>query len=122
MLPASAYLVAQQSRRVLIDELASVMAGLDAVLTPAAPIVAPPLGLTELEIRGERVELRRALLSCVLAPSEPACPVVSVPVGSHCGLPFGMQIIGPPETEARLLGIAAACERRWPWEERRPSI
>jgi Asp-tRNA(Asn)/Glu-tRNA(Gln) amidotransferase A subunit family amidase len=51
-------------------------------------------------------------LSCVLAPSELGCPVISVPIGSHEGLPFGIQVIGKPMAELLLLSIAAVCERR----------
>jgi amidase len=39
-------------------------------------------------------------------------PAVSVPAGcNRAGLPLAVQLIGPPNTEARLLGLAAALER-----------
>jgi aspartyl-tRNA(Asn)/glutamyl-tRNA(Gln) amidotransferase subunit A len=113
LVPASAYLTAQQARRLLIDEAARVMSGLDALLAPATPCVAPPQDSVELTVRGAQKELRSALLSCVIGPSELGCPVVAVPIGSHRALPFGMQIIGKPMAERLLLSIAAACERRF---------
>jgi aspartyl-tRNA(Asn)/glutamyl-tRNA(Gln) amidotransferase subunit A len=113
LLPASAYLTAQQARRLLIDEAAQKMKELDALLAPATPCVAPIQDSDEVTIRGAQRDLRSALLSCVVPPSELACPVVAVPVGSHQGLPFGMQIVGRPMAEPLLLSIAAVCERRF---------
>ncbi len=113
LLPASEYLAAQQARRLLMDEVAHKMKGLDALLAPATPCVAPLQDSTEITVRGIQRELRSALMSSVVPPSELACPVVAVPVGSHDGLPFGMQIIGKPLSEPLLLSIAAFCEQRF---------
>jgi aspartyl-tRNA(Asn)/glutamyl-tRNA(Gln) amidotransferase subunit A len=113
LLPATAYLAAQQSRRLLIEEVARKMHGLDALLAPSAPVVAPPQDAETVTIRGITQDLRAGLLSCVLAPSELACPVISTPIGRHQGLPFGMQIIGRPFSEPLLLRVALASEPRW---------
>ena len=48
-------------------------------------------------------------------------PAVSVPVGFVGGLPIGMQIIGRPNDEARILGAAAAFARAFPRPERPPT-
>jgi aspartyl-tRNA(Asn)/glutamyl-tRNA(Gln) amidotransferase subunit A len=113
LLPATAYLAAQQSRRLLIEEVATKMHGLDAMLAPSAPVVAPLQDAETVTIRGATQDLRAGLLSCVLAPSELACPVVSTPIGRHQGLPYGMQIIGRPFSEPLLLRVALATEQRW---------
>jgi len=110
LLPAAVYLAAQQARRRLIEEVAVKMRGLDAMLAPSTPMVAPPQNVETVTIRGATHPLRAALLSCVLAPSELACPVLSTPIGHHQGLPYGMQIIGRPFSESLLLRIAAASE------------
>ncbi len=122
MLPASAYLAAQRARRLLIESFANTMRRLDVLLAPTAPFIAPPRVLTEVTIRGEQHELRSGLLGCTLAPSQLASPVVSVPIGRRDGLPYGMQIIGRPLSEPLLLRVAGACEQRYEWRERRPSI
>jgi aspartyl-tRNA(Asn)/glutamyl-tRNA(Gln) amidotransferase subunit A len=113
LLPATAYLAAQQSRRLLIEEVATKMHGLHAMLAPAAPVVPPLQDAETVTVRGATQDLRAGLLSCVLAPSELGCPVVTTPIGRHQELPCGMQIIGRPFSEALLLRVALATEQRW---------
>jgi aspartyl-tRNA(Asn)/glutamyl-tRNA(Gln) amidotransferase subunit A len=112
LIPASAYLAAQQARRLFVEEVARTMAGLDAMLAPSTPLVAPRRDAAEVTVRGQTLPLRVALLMCTLPFSQLGSPAVSVPIGSHAGLPYGMQIVGRPSSEALLLRIAAACERR----------
>lgn len=49
-------------------------------------------------------------------------PVITVPAGRHprTGVPVGVQLVGPPDSEARLLGVAAVLERIRPWPLRAP--
>ncbi len=109
LLPASAYLAAQQARRVLIERFAGAVEGLDAMIAPTTPLVAPLQTATEVMVKGQTQSLRAALLSLVTPFSQLACPVVSAPIGSHEGLPFGIQIIGRPYRERQALDIAGAC-------------
>jgi aspartyl-tRNA(Asn)/glutamyl-tRNA(Gln) amidotransferase subunit A len=110
LLPASAYLSAQQARRLLIDETAQRMQGLSALLAPAAPTIAPESDTEEITIRGTRHPLRPALLAFCLLASQLGAPAVSMPVGRRHGLAYGMQLIGRPFSESQLLGLAEACE------------
>lgn len=119
--PAAAYLAAQQARRLLIDEVARAMTGVDALLAPAVPLVAPLRTATEVDLRGVRVTLREALLMCTLPLTQLGSPIATVPIGVHDGLPYGMQIAGRPFADGLVLRIAAACEQRWPWPDRRPT-
>ncbi len=117
LLPASAYLTAQRARRLLIEEFAAKMSHLDVVLAPSTPTVAPRQDAREITIRGVQHDLRSALLACALAPTQLAGPIVSVPIGKSGGLPYGMQIIGRPFSEALLLEVAQACEQpASPWD------
>lgn len=110
LLPASAYLAAQRARRLLAAEVAEKLRGLDALLAPCTPVVAPAQDAEAVMIRGERHELRAALINCMLLPSQVGWPVVSAPIAEHQGLPFGMQIIGRRHSEPVLLALAGACE------------
>ena len=50
-------------------------------------------------------------------------PGVSVPCGfSGAGLPIGLQILGRPLDEARVLRAAYAYEKATPWRARRPEL
>jgi aspartyl-tRNA(Asn)/glutamyl-tRNA(Gln) amidotransferase subunit A len=110
LLPASAYLTAQQARRLLRAEVMEKLRGLDALLAPSTPVVAPTQDAETVLIRGDRPDVRDALLNCALLPSQLGCPVVSVPIAEHQGLPFGMQIFGRPFSEPLLLALAGVCE------------
>jgi len=121
LIPATVYLAAQQARRLLVDEVARTMRGIDALLAPAAPVTAPPLDAVEVTIRGQVVDLRTALLSLAVPISQLGSPAVAVPIGMHAGLPIGLQIVGRPFSEALLLRVAAVCERRLPWPRRGPA-
>ena len=49
-------------------------------------------------------------------------PAISVPCGfTRAGLPIGLQIIGPPLGETRVLALAHAYERATRWHERVPA-
>lgn len=49
-------------------------------------------------------------------------PVISVPCGfTQDGLPIGMQIIGPPNGESKVLALAHAFEQSTHWSSARPS-
>lgn len=120
--PATAYLAAQQARRLLIDEVARAMEGVDALLAPAVPVVAPGRDADVVALGGREVAVREALLRCTVPLTQLGSPVATVPIGSHDGLPYAMQIATRPFAETLALRVAAACELRWPWSERRPEV
>jgi aspartyl-tRNA(Asn)/glutamyl-tRNA(Gln) amidotransferase subunit A len=120
LIPATRYLAAQQARRLLIDDVASTMAGVDALLAPTTPVAAPPRDASTVRVGGEDKDLTQALLSCVLPISQLGWLALSVPVGTGDGMPFGIQVVGRPYSEPQLLRIAAVIEQSLPWPERRP--
>jgi aspartyl-tRNA(Asn)/glutamyl-tRNA(Gln) amidotransferase subunit A len=109
-LGAASYLRAQRHRRLFTRAFAAAIRGLDAVIAPASPVLAPPIVDEEVVVRGERRPTRVALLSCAIAFSQLDGPAVSVPIGLREGLPVGLQVIGRPHAEDVVLRIAAAAE------------
>jgi aspartyl-tRNA(Asn)/glutamyl-tRNA(Gln) amidotransferase subunit A len=83
----------------------------DALVLPALPIVAPPLGSGDLEIEpGLRLNVRAAMLKHTQPFNFSGHPAIALPLPAH-GLPVGLQLVGRRDETARLLAIAAACER-----------
>jgi aspartyl-tRNA(Asn)/glutamyl-tRNA(Gln) amidotransferase subunit A len=72
----------------------------------------------------KRAESERALppeLGNTAAFNVLGLPAVSVPCGfAKDGVPIGLQIVGPPFGEARVLALAHAYERATSWHTRRP--
>lgn len=105
------YLKAQRVRRELVCELFAEMTGVGAgaLLTITSESVAP---LRD----GDAAEDRAELLRHVVPLSQTGGPVLAVPTARDrsTGLPLGVQLAGPPHSEALLLALGAAIERALP--------
>jgi len=95
----------------------------DVLLTPAC--ARPPLDAAEWEGMGAP----RTLLGMAIAypftavwnlTGQPALSIPAPPASD--GLPIGAQLVGPPESEGRLLSLAAQLESEFAWAERRPPL
>jgi aspartyl-tRNA(Asn)/glutamyl-tRNA(Gln) amidotransferase subunit A len=50
-------------------------------------------------------------------------PAISVPCGfTKAGLPVGLQIVGPPRSDSKVLALAHAYEQATPWHRRKPQL
>lgn len=105
------YLEAQRSRRELVAELFAEMRarGADALLTITTEAVAPRRD-------GDAADDRADLLRHVVPLSQTGGPVLAVPTtrDEATNLPLGVQLAGPPRSEALLLALGAALERALP--------
>ncbi len=112
------YLKAQRVRTLLRRDFEAAFERCDVIATPTSPVTA--FGL------GERVDdpLRMYLMDIFTIPSSLAGNTsVSVPCGFDAGgLPVGLQLIGPPLAEARILRVAHAYERATDHHRRRPPV
>lgn len=120
---ATQYLRAQQARVLIRNELDAALSELDLLLAPATPIVATPVGQTEVTIEHEKYDVRSSLTRFTRIFNLSGHPVCTVPCGlTAAGLPIGMQIVGRAFDEATVLRLADAYQRATDWHTRRPPI
>ena len=113
---AADYIQAVRRRRELIDELDRAMAGLDLVMTAAAPTEAPKID----DVPKFAIMDRPSLTMPFNVTGSPA---MSVCCGfTTAGLPLSFQIVGKRFQDATVLRAADAYERATPWRARRPSL
>ena len=119
-LKASDYVTARRLRSRLIGHWLDATAGLDAILTPATGITAPPI-LPDAEPLGESDLAQAArVMRFMPAGNLLGFPAITFPVGhDQAGLPIGMQAMGRPWMEHVLLRVARVAERHVP--RRRPT-
>ncbi|MBI4495740.1 MAG: amidase [Deltaproteobacteria bacterium] len=84
----------------------------DVLVTPSGPMVAPAHGVATIEIDGEHFPFRD-LLGCFTRPFNLlGWPALSVPNGlDGDGLPTGVQIAGPPDSEMDLFILGYRLEQ-----------
>ncbi len=101
LISESAYRAAIEHQRGLRDRMAAVLAGVDGCLMPATSTAAPPLDSTgdpRFNSPWSYTGVPAVTLPCGVAPSN--------------GTAIGLQLIGPAHGDARVLDIAAWCERQ----------
>ena len=112
-LTARAIMEAEASRGVLLQRFLAFFEEHDVLLTVSASI--PPFLNTQsnvLEINGKPLRHIVDYLTVTFAISVVGMPAISIPCGrTRAGLPIGIQLIGPPSSEPRLLAFAELLER-----------
>jgi aspartyl-tRNA(Asn)/glutamyl-tRNA(Gln) amidotransferase subunit A len=106
LIPAAMVVEAQKFRRWYREAVLRLFDGVDAILAPATPCVAPPIGQKTLMLDGRELPLRPNIGLYTQPISLIGLPVVAVPVPLAGGLPIGVQIIAAPWREDIALRIA----------------
>jgi aspartyl-tRNA(Asn)/glutamyl-tRNA(Gln) amidotransferase subunit A len=110
------YVQATRLRRELVAEFSAAMAGLDLVMTAAAPSEAPTFETVSKFALFERPSLTMPF-------NVTGSPAMSVCCGyTEAGLPLAFQLAGKPFDEATVLKIAHAYERATSWRSIRPRL
>ena len=112
MVPAAWVVQAQKFRRWYRDAVLRLFDEVDAILAPATPCVAPPIGQKSFVLNGQEVPLRPNIGIYTQPISFIGLPVVAVPVPRLGGMPIGVQIIAAPWREDVALRIAYDLEAR----------
>jgi len=103
------YLRAQKVRTLVKNDFEKVFEKVDAIFTPVSPVL--PFKI------GERIEdpLPMYLVDVYTVPiSLAGLPALSLPVGKAANLPVGLQIIGKPFEESKILEIGEIFEKTCP--------
>lgn len=93
----------------------------DVLITPTFPRTAPRIG----EMGADPATAGEEHLDWLSFTYPANCtgqPAISLPLAVHSnGLPIGIQLVGPPQGEAVLLGLSAQLEAARPWVLRPPA-
>jgi aspartyl-tRNA(Asn)/glutamyl-tRNA(Gln) amidotransferase subunit A len=113
---------AQRDLAKVRSEVQAVFADIELLVTPAVPIPAPVIA--ELKQNPELLRPRELVLLRNTRPFNVwGLPALSVPCGfTASGLPIGLQIAGPPWSEAAVLQLAHAYEQATEWHKREPNL
>jgi aspartyl-tRNA(Asn)/glutamyl-tRNA(Gln) amidotransferase subunit A len=111
-LKAQTYIAARRRQAELQQEWLRPARGFDVLVVPSGPALAPLHGQSTIEIGGNSFPFRSLLGSFTRPFNILGWPALTLPNGiSDKGLPTGVQIAGPPDSEERLLILGHQLER-----------
>jgi aspartyl-tRNA(Asn)/glutamyl-tRNA(Gln) amidotransferase subunit A len=100
-----------KSRQEIKDAFLKAMSEYDALLVPTTMIPAPFLDQKEVNIEGKIMEVYSCLSKLTTVFDITGLPALNVPAGFvDSKLPVGVQLVGRPFDESRILKIAHTCE------------
>ena len=111
------YLKAQKVRTLIRREFDRAFEKYDALVTPTSPTV--PFKI------GEKVQnpVQMYLSDVFTIPINIAgVPAITIPGGFADGLPIGLQVIGKPFAEEKILKVAHAYQQATDWHKKKPQI
>jgi len=124
-IPAVYYVEALSARGRLLRAFASeVFAQVDALILPTIPTVLPTLADTDIDHGPPGTETRFMAVSANTRPfNYLGVPALSVPCGlDPAGLPMGLQIVGRPFAEGRIMTIGDVYQRDTGWHRTLPTM
>jgi len=87
------------------ERFAELTRGVDALLPPTEPMVAPPVGIGDLALRDRLTQFTYPFNAI-------GAPALAIPCGpAEDGLPASVQIVGHPGGDALVLGVGALLAR-----------
>ncbi|HEY3157506.1 MAG TPA: amidase, partial [Vicinamibacterales bacterium] len=117
---AQDYVRAMEGREVLRGEVDAALADCDALLLPALPIPAPPIGAETVVVNGAEEPVRALMLRETQLFNVTGHPAISIPCGATSqGLPIGLQIVGHRNQTDALLSVGLTIEKTLAWNRER---
>lgn len=123
MIAAPDYINAQRLRRMQQRAFSRVFDDCDVLFTPVAPMGAPKIGQTTVDIGGHQEDTRLASTRLVRSINLLGLPALAMPCGQDAaGMPVSLQIVGRSWEEATVLRIGAAIEEETAWHKMTPPL
>lgn len=110
LLPAGWYQHAQKFRSVFREKMRAVFQDVDVLLAPATPVPAIRIGQPTITLDGIQLPSRPNIGLYTQPLSSIGLPIVAAPVFAPGTLPVGLQIVGAPYNEAKVLRVARFLE------------
>lgn len=105
------YVNAQRIRTLFRRDFDALWKNVDVLITPTTPVTAPEIDKANIRIGGQEENTRMATTRLVRSINFLGEPALSIPCGKdRSGMPIGLQLIGPPFSDAKLLQIGNAVE------------
>lgn len=121
---ATDYVQAQRVRALIVAEFLDVLQAVDALAVPTTPAVAIHVGERTVTVEGGAPEnALDAFCRLTYAANVTGLPALTIPCGSSAeGLPIGLQLIGRPYEEGRVLRVGWAYQEVTDWHTRLPPL
>ncbi|HUV21318.1 MAG TPA: amidase [Gammaproteobacteria bacterium] len=108
---AEQYIRAKRFIETYRRDMAVIFAGVDALLTPATPVIAPTIGAVEVSVDGIPEPAGNAITRYTSFFNMTGHPAITLPCGMHsAGLPMAAQLVGRHHGDEQLLGLARQIE------------
>jgi aspartyl-tRNA(Asn)/glutamyl-tRNA(Gln) amidotransferase subunit A len=97
------YIKAMKTREALMTTMAQIFERFDLLAMPTLPTTAPELNQREINLQGEVVSVRDAVLSLTSAWNLTGLPAINIPAGLVNNLPIGLQIVAAKDQDFQML-------------------
>lgn len=116
---ASTYIDAQRARAGLLRSVLDSLEAIDVLVVPTQPMRVPHIGDTVATINGQDEDLLLAMIRLLAPFNLTGLPAISLCCGYDGeGLPIGLQIVGKPFEDEKVLRVAHAYQTSTPWLDR----
>jgi len=120
---AEQYIRAKRFIETYRRDMDAIFAGVDAILTPATPVIAPTIGAVEISVDGIPEPAGNAITRYTSFFNMTGHPAITLPCGMHsAGLPIGAQLIGRHHADEQLLGLTRQIESKFDFELPLPNL